>query len=1211
MTSTSTTTRRAVTLPLTLALGLVSLLGAFGLPAASAAAPPAVVQPDPSSGVTTDVLPTTQIDPNGWVEDQAIAGDTVYAGGKFASARPAGAAAGSNESVRSNLLAYSISTGDLVSSFAPTLNGVVHVLALSPDQSRLYVGGEFTSVDGQTRNRLVAFSTATGQVDPTFNVNLGGPVYAISATGSTVYVGGSFTQANGVNRGRFAAFRASDGGLLSGWVPKSGDFQAVRALLVAPNGNVIAGGQFGSVGSLTSSTLTTVNGSISLDPTTGAPQTWAVNKVVKQFGQNGGVLSLKTDGTTVYGAGFWFGGTDSNFEGAWAVDPAGGAIKWLADCHGDTYDTTVANGVLYAASHQHDCSNIGSFPQQRPTQVEWRANAFTADAQGDVLRNSYSPTKFKDFVGYQAPALINWFPQFAMGNTSTGYYSGQATLTIESTSDYVVVGGQFPTVNGKAQQGLVRFARGSLAPKKDAPRVYFSDPGSASTSVGTPSAQVVGANVVRVTAAPWDRDSAVLAKVELLRNNVVVQTQTNVTAPWWKTTVAYTDTDITAGTTYSYKLRITDVDGNVTTSNARSLVPSGATVGTSAYSQQVLADGASNYWRLDDPASAITDWAGSTDLTKASGMTLGAAGAIDGDTGAAVNGTINASAASSNGFVRAPQTYSVEAWFQTKSTAGGQVVGFGDVPTGTSYRHDRQVYLNASGKIVYYLDQQGTSRAITSTKSYNDGAWHQVVATLSSTSGMVLYVDGAKVASWAAITSGRDYGGFWRVGADTLPSGTTGFLSGSIDDVSVYPAALSAAQVKDHYGDTGRSAATAPTAAFTTSCSGLTCSYDASGSAPQTSSALVAGEGTGGAADAGSSPSPASTVTSAPGDDLVYDWDFGDDSVPYHGRDAKVSHTYKKAGSFDVSLTVTNASGTSASAKESADAKGNSEPVALFTAKASGKKISFDARKSTDWDGKITKYKWYFGDGSSSTKSKVTHTYSGTGSYYVKLTVTDDDGATDWNAENVRTGGTTVAADSFQRTGTGWGSADKGGTWRLDPDAGFSVDGAQGVLALSRPGEAWTATLPVSTKKANVVADVTTDKVGTGSGVVGSYVLRQKGTSEYRAQLVLRSGGKTTLVVTRVVKGKETTVKKVDTKVTYTAGGMLRFRASISSASKARIKVTVWRSGTKEPKAQLSTTDSTKSLRVSGAVGFRASQPKTATNSPVTLGLDNLLVTPS
>ena len=58
------------------------------------------------------------------------------------------------------------------------------------------------------------------------------------------------------------SFRASDGGLLSSWTPKVGDGPAVRTLLVAPGGNVIAGGQFATIGSLSSSTLSSQPGSV-------------------------------------------------------------------------------------------------------------------------------------------------------------------------------------------------------------------------------------------------------------------------------------------------------------------------------------------------------------------------------------------------------------------------------------------------------------------------------------------------------------------------------------------------------------------------------------------------------------------------------------------------------------------------------------------------------------------------------------------------------------------------------------------------------------------------------------------------------------------------------------------------------------------------------------------------------------------------------------
>jgi hypothetical protein len=69
--------------------------------------------------------------------------------------------------------------------------------------------------------------------------------------------------------------------------------------------------------------------------------------------------------------------------------------------------------------------------------------------------------------------------------------------------------------------------------------------------------------------------------------------------------------------------------------------------------------------------------------------------------------------------------------------------------------------------------------------------------------GMRLYVDGALRSSNATVTSSRNYQGYWRVGYDNLsnwPSAPSSYyFAGSIDEAAVYPAALSAAQVAQHY----------------------------------------------------------------------------------------------------------------------------------------------------------------------------------------------------------------------------------------------------------------------------------------------------------------------------------------------------------------------------------------------------------------------------
>ena len=102
------------------------------------------VNPADPPTVSADALPTVQI--NGVVWSQVTVGNTVYATGSFTSARPAGSALGTNETPRSNLLAYDITTGNLITSFNHSLNAQGLFLAASPDGSKVFVGGDFTQV---------------------------------------------------------------------------------------------------------------------------------------------------------------------------------------------------------------------------------------------------------------------------------------------------------------------------------------------------------------------------------------------------------------------------------------------------------------------------------------------------------------------------------------------------------------------------------------------------------------------------------------------------------------------------------------------------------------------------------------------------------------------------------------------------------------------------------------------------------------------------------------------------------------------------------------------------------------------------------------------------------------------------------------------------------------------------------------------------------
>ena len=134
---------------------------------------------------------------------------------------------------------------------------------------------------------------------------------------------------------------------------------------------------------------------------------------------------------------------------------------------------------------------------------------------------------------------------------------------------------------------------------------------------------------------------------------------------------------------------------------------------------------------------------------------------------------------------------------------------------------------------------------------------------------------------------------------------------------------------------------------------------------------------------------------------VQYDWDFGDGtSAPNAGPTP--SHTYATAGTFTVSLTVTDDGGLTNTATTTATiVAAAQDPIADPNGPYTGTTnvaLTLNGGASFDPDGGvITQYDWDFGDGSpavSVTTPTVSHTYTAAGTYTVTLTVVDDEGAT-------------------------------------------------------------------------------------------------------------------------------------------------------------------------------------------------------------------------
>jgi len=161
-----------------------------------------------------------------------------------------------------------------------------------------------------------------------------------------------------------------------------------------------------------------------------------------------------------------------------------------------------------------------------------------------------------------------------------------------------------------------------------------------------------------------------------------------------------------------------------------------------------------------------------------------------------------------------------------------------------------------------------------------------------------------------------------------------------------------------------------PTASFTISPTSVNqnsaASFDASSSLP----------GTG-----------ATTITS-------YAWSFGDGST---GSGIRVSHSFAAAGTFNVTLTVTNNLGVQGSTSQGVIVLGSAPPTGTWVYSPAGpvvnQSVIFNATGLLPAPGlTIVQYSWDFGDGATGSGVLTTHVYTQANVYTVVLSVLDSAG---------------------------------------------------------------------------------------------------------------------------------------------------------------------------------------------------------------------------
>jgi hypothetical protein len=205
---------------------------------------PVVVNPDPA-----DWTPMVQ---DGQVNAVLQVGTKVIVGGTFTAVRRAGTSA---VLTRNFLFAFDMGTGVIDPNFVPLLDRSVEAIALGPDGTSVFVGGDFSTVNGGSYKKLVRLRIADGSVVTSFKANASALVQDLVYRNGSLYVSGKFTQIKSVARSGLARLDPNTGAVdpnldLPFTDPLRGSL-GVPEIDVSPDGSkLVAIGSFSKVAGL-------------------------------------------------------------------------------------------------------------------------------------------------------------------------------------------------------------------------------------------------------------------------------------------------------------------------------------------------------------------------------------------------------------------------------------------------------------------------------------------------------------------------------------------------------------------------------------------------------------------------------------------------------------------------------------------------------------------------------------------------------------------------------------------------------------------------------------------------------------------------------------------------------------------------------------------------------------------------------------------------
>ena len=336
--------------------------------------------------------------------------------------------------------------------FDPDVNAQVYAVAILPG-GQIGLGGGFTTVGGTARQYLARLGPG-GALDASMARSPNAPVRALAAQADgKLLVGGSYGQVNSNVRYGLSRIDAS-GALDAGFAPivmNSSGTAYVLALVVQPDGKILAGGVFTTLQGAARGALGRLNASGALDATfknpaishaTGTPQVLA--------------LAVLPSGKVMVGGNFTHVGgqpranlarlnADGTLDASFAPQDANGVVRALA---------VQADGAVVAGG---EFTTLGGQPRSRIARLNADGSldaGFAASASTSVYTLAVQADGKVVLGGQSVLARLNadGTPDAAFSATTTGIVQSLAV----DAGGQIVLGGTFTSVNGQPRNRVAR-----------------------------------------------------------------------------------------------------------------------------------------------------------------------------------------------------------------------------------------------------------------------------------------------------------------------------------------------------------------------------------------------------------------------------------------------------------------------------------------------------------------------------------------------------------------------------------------------------------------------------------------------------------------------------------------------------------------------------------------------------------------------------------